>query len=211
MRKYKKLVISPHIDDEVLGCGGILDKETFVIYCGMDESHINQSWVKERPSENIRIQELKDVVNLTKHRYIILENKVNFYEIQKLLNSIEKILNEIKPDEVYIPHPSYNQDHRVAYESTLTALRPHDLNHFVKRIFVYEQPHMLFWDDEDFQPNYFVPIDIERKIKLYEIMKTQVRKFRSSDHIRAISKIRGGQSNCDYAEAYKILRWVNEE
>ena len=68
-----------------------------------------------------------------------------------------RLINEIKPDEVYIPHPSYNQDHRVAYESTLTALRPHDLNHFVKRIFVYEQPHMLFWDDEDFQPNYFEP------------------------------------------------------
>ena len=41
----KKLIISPHIDDEVLGCGGILDEDTFVLYCGMDEAHIKHDWV----------------------------------------------------------------------------------------------------------------------------------------------------------------------
>ena len=68
---------------------------------------------------------------------------------------------------------------------------------------------MLFWDDKDFKPNYFIPIDIEVKIKLYELMKTQVRKFRSIEHVKAIAKLRGGQSDCNYAEAYKILRWVD--
>ena len=67
---------------------------------------------------------------------------------------------------------------------------------------------MLFWDDKDFKPNYFVPINIDRKIKLYKLMKTQVRKFRSVEHLKAMSKLRGGQSNYDYAEAYKIVRWV---
>ena len=42
-------------------------------------------------------------------------------------------------------------------------------------------------------------------------MESQVRSFRSPDHIKAIGKLRGGQSDCDYAEAFKILRWVNEE
>ena len=35
--KYKKIVISPHIDDEILGCGGILDKDTLVLECGVDD------------------------------------------------------------------------------------------------------------------------------------------------------------------------------
>ena len=34
--EYKKLVLSPHIDDDVLGCGGILDEDTFVVYCGVE-------------------------------------------------------------------------------------------------------------------------------------------------------------------------------
>ena len=152
--------------------------------------------------------ELNSVVSLTNHSYKILDNKVNHYKLQDLISSFEKYINDYKPSEIYIPHPSYNQDHRVVYDAAMTALRPHDVNHFVKRIFMYEQPHMLFWDDKDFKPNYFVPIDIERKIKMYELMKTQVRKFRSSEHLRAISKIRGGQSNCEYAESFKILRWV---
>ena len=205
----KKIIISPHIDDEVLGCGGILDENTFVIYCGKDEKHINQSWVKKRPTDTDRMVELENVVNITKHQYTILDNKVNYYKLQDLLESIEHIINEIKPNQVYIPFPSYNQDHKTSYEASLTALRPHDLNHFVKKVFIYEQPHMLFWDDKDFKPNYFVPIDIDRKINLYKLMETQVRKFRSVEHLKAIAKLRGGQSNYDYAEAYKIVRWVD--
>jgi len=33
----KKLVFSPHIDDEILGCGGILDKDSFVLHCGIED------------------------------------------------------------------------------------------------------------------------------------------------------------------------------
>tara|TARA_B100001094_G_C18189640_1_gene806210 strand:+ start:1986 stop:2612 length:627 start_codon:yes stop_codon:yes gene_type:complete len=204
-----KIVLSPHVDDEVLGCGGILNENTFVIYCGLDESHIKEDWVKERPKKEDRMSELNSVVSITNHSYKILDNKVNHYKLQNLINSFEKYINDYKPSEIYIPHPSYNQDHRVVYEAALTALRPHDINHFVKKVFIYEQPHMLFWDDKDFEPNYFTPIDIERKIKLYELMETQVRNFRSVEHIRAIAKLRGGQSNYEYAEAFKILRWVD--
>ena len=96
------------------------------------------------------------------------------------------------------------------YEASLTALRPHDLNYFVKRVFVYEQPHVFFWNhgNSNFEPNYYVEIDILRKVELYELMKTQVRKFRSSEHVGAIAQLRGGQSGYDFAEAFQILRWV---
>ena len=207
----KKLIISPHIDDEVLGCGGILDEDTFVLYCGMDEAHIKHDWVRNRPSVENRLDELKSVVEVTKHSYDILHNKVNHYVIQDLIGSVEKSINDLKPLEIYIPHPSYNQDHRAVYEASLTALRPHDLNYFVKRVFVYEQPHVFFWNhgNSNFEPNYYVEIDILRKVELYELMKTQVRKFRSSEHVGAIAQLRGGQSGYDFAEAFQILRWVD--
>ena len=203
----KKLILSPHVDDDVLGCGGILDSNSLVLYCGLDETGI-----KDRPSEQKRLEEINDVIKITDHKYEILDNLVNRYKKHDLIGEFERVINDYKPDEIYLPHPSYNQDHVEVYESSMVALRPHDLNYFVKKVFVYEQPHMLFWDNNgvEFKPNYFVPIDIEKKIRVYTLMKSQVRSFRSPDHIKAISKLRGGQSDCDYAEAFKILRWVNE-
>ena len=94
----------------------------------------------------------------------------------------------------------------------MISLRPHDINFFVKKVLVYEQPHVFLWSDtykDNFKPNYFVPIDIDRKIKAYELMKSQVRDFRSSKDIRALSQLRGTQSGCDYAESFQIIRWVD--
>ena len=48
----KKLIIAPHVDDDVLGCGGILDETCHVIYCGLDETGI-----KDRPSMDERFVE----------------------------------------------------------------------------------------------------------------------------------------------------------
>tara|TARA_R110000824_G_scaffold54689_4_gene151012 strand:- start:2729 stop:3349 length:621 start_codon:yes stop_codon:yes gene_type:complete len=205
VKKYTKLILAPHADDDVLGCGGILDSDCFVVYCGLDESGI-----QGRPSQEERVREIEDVVAVTRHGFEILENPVNQYAKCNLISDFERVINDHEPLEVYVCHPSYNQDHKEVYDAAMVALRPHDKNYFVGRIFVYEQPHMLFWDNGgvDFKPNYFVPIDVEKKVKVYTLMESQVRSFRGPDHVRAISKLRGGQSNCEYAEAFQVLRWV---
>jgi len=206
MGNINRLIISPHVDDDVLGCGGILDETCHVIYCGLDETGI-----PDRPSTKERIDEISSVQKITNHTYTILDNLVNRYDEYKLIGQIEKAINIDKPDEVYVCHPSYNQDHKAVYEASMIALRPHDKNHFVKRVLLYEQPQVYFWNTtgREFNANYFVEIDIDKKIKVYEAMKSQVRSFRSSEHLRANAKLRGGQSNCDYAEAFEIIRWVD--
>ena len=202
----KRLIIAPHVDDDVLGCGGILDKSCHVLYCGLDETGL-----EDRPTMEDRLKEINDVQSITGHSFDVLDNLVNRYDEFKLIGQLENAINTIKPKEVYVCHPSYNQDHKSVYNAAMIALRPHDTNYFVSKVFLYEQPQVYFWNttDRDFTANYFVGIDIEKKIKVYETMKSQVRSFRSSEHIRANSKIRGGQSNHEYAEAFEIVRWVN--
>jgi LmbE family N-acetylglucosaminyl deacetylase len=204
LKQLKKVVIAPHIDDEVLGCGGILDDNTFILYCGVeDRSYVN----KEE-----RIEEMEKVRKFLGFKYQILDNEVNNYNLRNLIGSFEKIINKHKPDMVFIPHPSYNQDHREVHEAALTSLRPHDQIFFVKKVLVYEQPHTFQWDHNEGSPiniNYFVPIDIEKKIKAYTLMKSQVRSFRSPELVRAIAFVRGDQAKCNYAEGFEILRWID--
>ena len=200
----KKLIISPHIDDEVLGCGGILDSDTFILHCGVED----RSYV----SAEKRIEEIEDVRKIAGFKMELLKNTVNNYEIIDLIPEFEKTINEVRPEMAFIPYPSYNQDHQAVYKAALVALRQHDINFFVKKVLVYEQPQDVFWDfnnGDSFKPNYFVPIDIEKKLKLYSLLKSQVRSFRSPEHVKAMAIIRGGQSNFKYAEAFKILRWID--
>jgi len=200
----KKLVIAPHIDDEVLGCGGILDSSTFVLHCGVED----RSYV----SAEKRIKEIEDVRKIAGFKMKLLKNTVNNYKIIDLIPEFEETVNDVKPEMAFIPYPSYNQDHQAVYKAALVALRQHDINFFAKKVLVYEQPQDVFWDfnnGDSFKPNYFVPIDIEKKLKLYSLLKSQVRSFRSPEHVKAIAILRGGQSNFKYAEAFKILRWID--
>ena len=207
----RKLVLSPHIDDEVLGCGGILDEDTFVLYCGVENRYINGDM---SISVVTRIEEFEKVSKFLKFDFKLLDNKVNNYQLKDLIGEFENTIAKVKPKQIYIPYPSYNQDHRIVYEAALIATRPHDINYFVKQILVYEQPHVFFWDkthniNGSFIPNYFIPIDVDRKIKAYKLMKTQVRDFRSPDSLKSMATLRGTQGNCKYAEAFQIIRWVD--
>ncbi len=199
----KKLIIAPHIDDDVLGCGGIMDKDTHVLYVGNGHS-------AGIISNEDRLKEADAVQQFLGHSYSVLDNPVDHYEIFKVLNDFEQAIKEYKPKELYVPHLSYNQDHKTVYEAVMTATRLHDKNWFVKKIMLYEQPQVFLWNNtnREFKPNYFVPIDIDRKIVAYKMMPSQVRSYRSPETIRSMAQIRGKQSGYEFAEAFEILRWV---
>ena len=203
----RQLVISPHIDDDVLGCGGVINSETLTLYCGVDEFHI--------VTKEDRLKEADNVRDFYGNQYKILDNTiVNEYQVKDLIDKFQGVINDYQPDRIFIPYPSYNQDHRVVYEACLIALRPHDINFFVKKVLVYEQPHVFLWNNThdmngEFKPNYFQSIDIEKKITAYKLMKSQVRDFRNDEDLKSMAKLRGTQSNNEYAESFQILRWVD--
>ena len=199
------LIISPHVDDEVLGCGGILNSNHFILHCGLAE---NQLHGEEFISRTHRIKEFKEIEQEAGCSSKLLDHPVNNYLCNDLIADLEKGINNIKPDKIYLPNPSYNQDHKAVYDAALIALRPHDINFFVQKVLIYEQPQD-FWSSGRpvFNPNYFVPIDINKKISLYQKITSQVRDHRSTKHLEIIAQLRGMQANTPYAEAFEILRW----
>lgn len=210
----KSLIISPHVDDEVLGCGGILDGDCFVYYCGIDESQWNEKNKIVDPARRIsveaRFKELEAVAEFLGFQFECNYNtRVNIFTEGELLPAFEQIINRLEPEQVFLPHPGYNQDHRCVFDAAFIALRPHDKNFFVKKVLVYEAAHDVVWNPKEMRLNYFVPIDVERKIRAYLLHESQVRSFRSPDMLRRIAKLRGDMCNEEYAEAFQILRWVD--
>lgn len=220
-----KLIIAPHVDDDVLGCGGILGADCVVFYVGVDEFHIVSE--EERRVEAMRVAleagvqhmyfPAKPVTNGVLTTKVLqgcdyFSNLVNYYETKWLIPQFEQLMHHegYEFDSVYLPFPSYNQDHRAVYDAAMVALRPHDQNKLIPRVLLYEEPEQ-FWPydpSHPFVPNYFVPIDIEHKLALYQLMASQVRGHRSLEHVRALAATRGGAIMQPFAEAFQILRWV---
>lgn len=221
LKNKKILIISPHPDDEIIGCGGLIAKckelqsKVKVVYMCTGES---RQLVSGSTNSNSRINEIEDVSKYGNFQYqIIFENKY-FVELdsipqKKIVDPIEDIIEEFKPNIVLLPHgDSYNQDHRATFTACITALRPtpHDVRHFVETILIFEEPYA--WTVKDiFKPNVYLDLDgVENeKIKLMALHKSQDRPFpfaRSGENLMARLKIRGSEAGLKYAEAYVLLR-----
>ena len=70
----EKVVISPHIDDEILGCAGILDNKTLVLHCGIED--------RTSISAEDRLQEIQNAQQLLGFKMKLLrKNVVNNYKL----------------------------------------------------------------------------------------------------------------------------------
>lgn len=207
----KILLLSPHMDDEVLGCGGLIYNITLDtsadlhIHYFTDVHPLFECEVTRKENDAFVSQ-----VGATKSisKFGDKTNKLETVPIIEHITEIENLVNEYKPDTVLVTFPSYNQDHRRVFEATVTATRPHDRNFFVNNILLYEQPETVQSNrlEPHFIPNVFLPIDINGKFKLYGIYKTQMRGHRTFTHLKSLAALRGSQCNAPFAESFVTTR-----
>ena len=202
-----RLIISPHADDAEYGCFSVIENSTVAVIS------INEEKLKyqDRPPYKVREKEAFEVSKYCKSNLHILSHiPVCYYTIKECIELIENEINKIKPEEIYIPTgTSYNQDHKVIYDASFIALRPHDKNYFVNKVFVYEQEHTFLWSGGGFISRYFKRVDINAKEKAYNLYKTQIRSFRSFEYMKVLARLRGEQSRYDFAESFDILRYID--
>ena len=72
MEQKQNLILSPHVDDELLGCFSYLNDKTFVMECGADEFHV--------VDREERLRELQDLADHCKFSYEVFDNIVNNYD-----------------------------------------------------------------------------------------------------------------------------------
>jgi LmbE family N-acetylglucosaminyl deacetylase len=217
------LIISPHLDDEVIDCGGLLEAarrqkaEVFVLYIYSGRS---RQLVTGRTSEDVRLKELEAVAQSGHFQYKILFTGDEFLRLDQvaqkdLVDPIEDQIEAFKPDIVCVPfRDSYNQDHRPVYTACLAALRPipQTIRHFVSVVLMYDEPYS--WTvNELFKPNWYLDISgfETKKAELMRLYATQNRAEpfpRSGENLIRYARIRGSEIGVQAAEAYQLLRGV---
>ena len=136
--------------------------------------------------------------------------------LTRLTQTIEKIINEFKPQIVYT-HSEYdlNIDHRIIHNSVLTATRPSQ-KFTVKKVIAFEVPSSTEWNfSKKFIPNIFVDISKELSVKTraMKAYQNEIRKFphpRSSENIKNVAARWGSVCGFKAAEAFEIIRKIEK-
>ena len=195
------LILSPHVDDEVLGCFAFLRPGTHVVFGGVES--------REGMPASLRIAELEASADALGFTWELLDNPVNAYDSNALIAPFERAILERRPGTVLIPEPSYNRDHRETHDAGLVATRPHDTLPRVDEVLVFEQPHAVLWPHARApEPTLYVEIDAAAKLEAYARYASQVRGHRSPACVAALATLRGAAIGRPAAEGYRVLRLV---
>ena len=221
------LVVSPHADDEVMACGGIMarlaDGGVAVRVLFMAVDGFRHYGLDGRTTYEQRVAEIEQVAKLLRFDWSVaygdmdLIEKLDTVPKRDLVDLFEQQLNDFEPELVLIPSGAdYDQDHVATFETAVAALRPIAPvfgKWLVPHVLVYESPKVMWWSGDVPRPEAFVDIStvIERKLEALAAYATQARPsphMRSPEAVTALSCLRGKEIGVEHAEAFKVLRTV---
>lgn len=213
----KILVISAHLDDEVIGLGGTIVKhieEGDEVYLSVLTDSAGTETSEKKRLEEIakRKKSYSKVSKLFGIKDVIFhdlpDGKLDTFpqlEINKIIESDIKIIN---PQRIYTHSKSdIHADHRVVFNSVLVATRKQ-----VPEVFCYEtvgcSNKMCKFD-----PNYYVDISkqIGKKLKAMGFYKSVLQDFPrnlSVKSLKTLTEYRGIESELHNAEAFECIKFI---
>jgi LmbE family N-acetylglucosaminyl deacetylase len=218
--KKKVLILSPHADDEILGCGGFISKYSkqnyFINVLVLTNANRGAPEIYSAKQINKIRKEGKIANKLIGTKNLYFENlpalNLNNYPLYKITKIIDYYMTKFKPETVLIPSSNdIHDDHKTIFKAAKVSMRSNK-NSNLKKILSYEVLSETEWNENEksFNPNYFVSLkksDINNKVKAFMRYKSQVKKYphpRSKEAILNLSKVRGSQAFMEYAEAFKV-------
>lgn len=225
------LVVAPHPDDEIFGCGGLIYRvkkaggKVYVLYLTVgttkDFSKKGQSTLDERMRE---IERVASYMRFDGYRIAFpgddFHLQLDTVSQKRIIHEIERgegiSLETIKPTTLAIPSSyDYNQDHRAANRAAITATRPvpDEFKHLVPNVLEYEFPYFT-WTSEGEQPspNVFVSMDtkaLKAKLHALSLYRSQMKVKHGPISVHGaevLARMRGIHSGTLAAEAFTLRR-----
>jgi len=216
------LVVAAHPDDEVLGCGGTINRhvdsgdEVNVLFMSDGVTSRNIKGI-EQESRNQSAFEACSILGTQGPIFLDYpDNKMDSLALLGIVQAVEKIIIKHKPDVIYTHHSGdLNIDHRITHQAVMTACRPQP-NFSVNEIYSFEVLSSTEWQTQDttpFLPNCFIDITpfIENKRKALNAYSSEMYPephSRSIENVLRLNAVRGNSVGLDYAEAFMVLRKI---
>lgn len=215
------LVIAPHSDDEVLGCGGLISRYVDAklgsvhIVCAtvgdMKFRHGKEVTSQERKEEFLQSCDLLGVKSafVWDHEN---DSRLDSRPKADFISVLDNINGNFKPTTVLLPYPSFHQDHQYVFDCGLAMCRPSP-QQTMKLVMMYEYP-ASGWNYHPIQGgDCYVDITgyMERKVEALRAHKSQIREsphLFSEDSMKVWATMRAREAgHGGYAELFKVLRW----
>lgn len=218
--KERILILAPHADDEVLGCGGLIEKacrfgnKVKVVIAAVGCTEFWHS--KQVITAHERKKELVDALNYLgcKDFQVMFDDKEALLDTvpqKELVTTIDEIVNDFMPTMVFIPYPGFHQDHRTLFYACMAGLRPTPQRQY-KLVAMFEYPFIVWQypklgDLGEFYLDISETIDI--KVEALRKHDSQIRESNhliSPDSVKSWAEKRGLEIGVKYAEKYYILK-----
>lgn len=216
------LVIAPHPDDEILGCGGMIRRsilEGDQVYV-LIATRGNPAMYSDEKVENIRKEARKAHAQLGVKETVFLDfyaPELDTTSQAAISRHFSEAIKRLKINVLYLPHRGdIHHDHSAVFSAGLVAARPVG-NYSIKEIYCYETLSETEWappfGDDAFIPNAFMDVSevFKDKLDALSCFKSQMRPFpgsRSLEAIEALAKFRGATVGVKRAEAFMIMRII---
>lgn len=216
------LIFAPHPDDEIIGVGGTIAKraksgdEVYVCVVTKAKPPLFSVELVEQGRRECREADARLGVKETIFLDLpaVMLETVPRYELN---GKISGVIQQIKPDEVYVPHRGDMQlDHQMVVDAAMVAVRPRG-NYYPKRVYAYETLSETGWNIPN-TVNEFIPTVYEdisdmlaAKLDAMNVFQSQLAPFpaaRSIGAIEALARFRGATVNVTAAEAFSLIREI---
>ena len=217
------LVIAPHPDDEVLGCGGTIARlassgkavDVAIVTRGMAPA-FSQAQVDEVRAEAAAAHRLLGVRE--SHYLDFPAARLDQTPQAELNKALHDLIAKVAPDTLFIPFVGdIHIDHQLIFHGAMVASRPAG-GFRPSRILAYETLSETNWSapylTPAFAPNLFVEIEghLDTKVAAFECFASQCRNFpneRSVESLRALAALRGSCVNVRAAEGFVLVREID--